>query len=112
MKSSSSLTTNGVAAIFIHHTPKTTNRDTSEWEETEWMYSGSGVAGITNWARAYIAIDPRKGAPGVYKFSCTRHLIPGIASAILRACDTCWEGWEPAVPLSRCSSATIQPRYR
>jgi AAA domain len=62
------LTTNGVAVIFIHHTPKTTNRDTSEWGETEWMYSGSGVAGITNWARAYIAIDPRKGAPGVYKF--------------------------------------------
>jgi hypothetical protein len=61
------LTTHNTAVIFIHHTPKTTNRDTSEWT-TEWMYSGSGVAGITNWARAYIAIDPCKEAPDVYKF--------------------------------------------
>jgi hypothetical protein len=55
------------AVIFIHHTPKTINRDTSDWEATEWMYSGSGVAGITNWSRAYIAIDPAK-THGVFRF--------------------------------------------
>jgi RecA-family ATPase len=58
------LTNQQAAAIFIHHTPKTINRDTSDWEATEWMYSGSGVAGITNWSRAYIAIDPTKNRPG------------------------------------------------
>lgn len=61
------LTSHGAAVIFIHHTPKTTNRDTSEWETTEWMYSGSGVAGITNWARANIAIDSSK-TYGVFRF--------------------------------------------
>jgi hypothetical protein len=52
------LSSRGAAAIFIHHTPKTTNRDTSEWRASDWMYSGSGVAGITNWARAYLVIEP------------------------------------------------------
>jgi hypothetical protein len=61
------LTTCGAAAIFIHHTPKTTNRDTSEWKANDWMYAGSGVAGITNWARGYLVIEPT-GTPGVFKF--------------------------------------------
>lgn len=61
------LTTHGVAAIFIHHTPKTISRDTSDWKATDWMYSGSGVAGITNWARAYLVIDPTE-THGVFRF--------------------------------------------
>jgi hypothetical protein len=52
------LSKHGAAAIFIHHTPKTINRDTSEWRASDWMYAGSGVAGITNWARAYLVIEP------------------------------------------------------
>jgi AAA domain len=60
------LTARRVAAIFIHHTPKTTNRDTSGWRASDWMYAGSGVAGITNWARAILVIDPTD-TPGVFK---------------------------------------------
>lgn len=61
------LTTRSAGAIFIHHTPKTTNRDTSEWRATDWMYAGSGVAGITNWARAYLVIEPTD-THGVFRF--------------------------------------------
>jgi hypothetical protein len=61
------LTAHKVGVVFIHHTPKTTNRDTSNWKGTDWMYSGSGVAGITNWARAYLVIDPA-GTHGVFRF--------------------------------------------
>jgi hypothetical protein len=45
------------AAIICHHTPKTTNRDTSKWNESDWMYAGSGNADVTNWARAILVID-------------------------------------------------------
>lgn len=45
------------AAIICHHTPKTTYRDTSEWNATDWMYAGAGNADITNWARAILVID-------------------------------------------------------
>jgi AAA domain-containing protein len=61
------LTRRQAAVIFVHHTPKTINRHTSDWEATEWMYSVSGVAGITNWSRAYIAIDSTK-THGVFRF--------------------------------------------
>ncbi len=62
------LTTNRTAAIFIHHTPKTTTRgDTSKWRASDWMYAGSGVAGITNWARAYLVVEPTD-TNGVFKF--------------------------------------------
>jgi hypothetical protein len=60
------LTRHGAAAILVHHTPKTTNRDTSDWKLADWMYSGSGVAGITNWARAYLVIEPTE-IHGVYR---------------------------------------------
>ena len=45
------------AAIICHHTPKTTNRDTTKWNESDWMYAGSGNADVTNWARAILVID-------------------------------------------------------
>ena len=45
------------AAIICHHTPKTTYRDTREWNATDWMYAGAGNADITNWARAILVID-------------------------------------------------------
>jgi hypothetical protein len=44
-------------SILCHHTPKTTYRDTSEWNTTDWMYAGAGNADITNWARAILVID-------------------------------------------------------
>jgi hypothetical protein len=61
------LTKHGCAAVIIHHTPKTTFRDTTDWKPSEWMYSGAGAAELTNWSRAYIAIDPCE-QPGLYKF--------------------------------------------
>lgn len=56
-----------LGAILIHHTPKTTLRDTSSWKPSDWMYSGAGAAAMTNWARAYLVIDPCN-VHGVYKF--------------------------------------------
>ena len=48
------------AAIIMHHTPKTTYRDTSKWTASDWMYAGAGNADLTNWARAILVIDPTK----------------------------------------------------
>jgi hypothetical protein len=45
------------AAIVCHHTPKTTYRDTSKWNATDWAYAGAGNADVTNWARAILVID-------------------------------------------------------
>lgn len=57
----------GVACIVNHHTPKVTNRDTSGWRPSDWMYAGAGAADLTNWARAILVIDPTH-APQVFKF--------------------------------------------
>ena len=46
------------ACILNHHTPKVTNRDTSNWRGSDWMYAGAGSADITNWCRAAVVIDP------------------------------------------------------
>ena len=56
-----------VACILNHHTPKVTNRDTSGWRASDWMYAGAGSADVTNWARAALVIDPTH-APHVFKF--------------------------------------------
>lgn len=61
------LTRRAVACILNHHTPKVTNRDTSNWRGSDWMYAGAGSADITNWTRAALVIDPTH-APGVFKF--------------------------------------------
>jgi hypothetical protein len=55
------------AAVICHHTPKTTYRDTSEWNSTDWMYAGAGNADVTNWARAILVIDATR-VPGVFIF--------------------------------------------
>jgi hypothetical protein len=56
-----------VACIVNHHTPKVTNRDTSNWRASDWMYSGAGSADVTNWARAILVIDPTH-ADGLFRF--------------------------------------------
>jgi hypothetical protein len=61
------LTKHNCAAIIIHHTPKTNFSDTTKWKASDWMYSGSGDAGLTNWARAILVIDPTD-VQGTYKF--------------------------------------------
>jgi len=61
------LTRHDCAAIPIHHTPKTNFRDTENWKPSDWMYAGAGATVLTNWARAYLVIDPCK-TPGLFKF--------------------------------------------
>jgi hypothetical protein len=56
-----------VACVLNHHTPKTNNRDTSNWRGSDWMYAGAGSAYVTNWARAILVIDPTH-APHVFRF--------------------------------------------
>lgn len=56
-----------IGVILIHHTPKTNFRDTTNWKPSDWMYSGAGAAAMTNWARAYLVVDPCD-TYGVYKF--------------------------------------------
>lgn len=46
-----------VGVIIAHHTPKTNYRNTDGWDESDWQYAGSGVAGMTNWARAVMVIE-------------------------------------------------------
>ena len=53
--------------IPVHHTPKVTNRDTTEWKASDWMYAGAGAADITNWTRSALVIDPTMN-PQVFKF--------------------------------------------
>lgn len=57
----------GCAVIVNHHTPKVTNRDTSGWRASDWMYSGAGSADVTNWCRAALVIDPTHGGH-VFRF--------------------------------------------
>lgn len=53
--------------IVNHHTPKTTNRNTSDWKPSDWMYSGAGSADLTNWARAVLVIEPT-ASPHAFRF--------------------------------------------
>ena len=61
------LTEYNCGLILVHHTPKTTGRDTTKWKPNDWSYAGAGSADITNWARAMIVIDPGHNM-GVYRF--------------------------------------------
>jgi hypothetical protein len=54
-------------AIIVHHTPKSTNRDSSKWKATDFMYAGAGSAEITNWARAVMVMEPTNN-PRIFKF--------------------------------------------
>jgi hypothetical protein len=54
--------------VIIHHTPKTNFNSTENYKSSDWMYRGAGAAVITNWARAYLTIDPSDSSPGVYRF--------------------------------------------
>ena len=57
-----------VAAILIHHTAKTNFQNTDKYKVWDWMYHGAGCAGITNWARAILAIKPETEDMRVYRF--------------------------------------------
>jgi hypothetical protein len=66
------LTKYGVAAIIIHHTPKTNFQNTDNYTVTDWLYWGAGNAGISNWARAYMVAKPIESDPGLYRFICAK----------------------------------------
>lgn len=55
------------SVILNHHTPKTTNRDTTAWRASDWMYSGAGGADLTNWARAILVVEPTDNS-AVFRF--------------------------------------------
>jgi hypothetical protein len=57
------------AAVIVHHTnkPPTDGKDRPD-ANADLRYSGSGSSELTNWARAYVTLQPIKGAPeGVCK---------------------------------------------
>jgi hypothetical protein len=58
------------ACILVAHTPKTSNRDTSKWTESDWMYAAAGSADWTNYARAVLIVDPAKYP--IFKFIATK----------------------------------------
>lgn len=62
------LTEFGLAAILIHHTAKTNFQNTDKYKIWDWMYHGAGCAGITNWARAILAIKPETEDLKVFRF--------------------------------------------
>lgn len=53
--------------LLVHHTPKTTNRDTSKYGAHDWMYAGHGSAEFTNPSRAVLCIEPTEDAD-VFQF--------------------------------------------
>lgn len=56
------------SVIVNHHTPKTTNRDSSKWKSSDWQYAGAGSAVLTNWARAVIIVDSCKDNISLFRF--------------------------------------------
>jgi AAA domain-containing protein len=62
------LTAYRVAAIIIHHTPKTNFQNTDDYKIWDWMYWGAGCAKITNVARAILAIKPLDDEAKVFRF--------------------------------------------
>ena len=47
----------GVGVIVVHHTPKTTNQDRTNWNPSDFQYAAAGSAEIANWARAILVLD-------------------------------------------------------
>jgi hypothetical protein len=61
------LTEFGCACILVHHTTKTSGRDTTKFRPDDFMYLGAGSADIVNWARAVLVIDSSQER-GKYRF--------------------------------------------
>lgn len=62
----------GIAAVLIHHTAKTNFQHTDKYKIWDWMYHGAGCAGITNWARAIVAIKPETDDLKVFRFTAAK----------------------------------------
>jgi len=76
-----------VGVIIVHHTPKTTNQDRTNWNPSDYQYSAAGSAEIANWARAMLVLEAT-AVPSVFR------LVAGKRGA--RLDDTVWNnGWIP-----------------
>lgn len=53
--------------VPIHHTPKLKSQNQAKFDWFDWMYSGAGMAGLTNWARAIMVMAPTN-LRDVYRF--------------------------------------------
>jgi hypothetical protein len=62
------LTEFDIAAIIIHHTPKTNFQNTDDYKIWDWMYWGAGCAHITNWARAILVMKPETEDMKIFRF--------------------------------------------
>lgn len=46
-----------VGVLIVHHTPKTTNQDRSNWIPSDYQYAAAGAAEIANWTRAMLVLE-------------------------------------------------------
>lgn len=47
----------GVGTIIVHHTPKTTNQDRTNWNPSDYQYAAAGCAEIANWTRSMLVLE-------------------------------------------------------
>jgi hypothetical protein len=56
----------GVGVIIVHHTPKTSNQDRTNWNPSDYQYAAAGGAEIANWCRSMLVIEATQ-IPGVFR---------------------------------------------
>ena len=47
----------GVGAVIVHHTPKTSNQDRTNWNPSDYQYAAAGGAEIANWCRSMLVLE-------------------------------------------------------
>jgi hypothetical protein len=62
-----------VGAVVVHHPPKPSRSEASEWNLNDYAYSGFGSSDLANWARAVIAFEPCKGVIGTFRFRAAKN---------------------------------------
>ena len=66
------LTKHKCAVIIMHHTPKTQYANSDDYTTSELMYRGSGCATMSNWARAYMVLEPLRDNETYFKFTAAK----------------------------------------
>jgi len=56
----------GVGVIIVHHTPKTSNQDRTNWNPSDYQYAAAGGAEIANWCRSMLVLEAT-GISGVFR---------------------------------------------
>ena len=51
-----------IAALIVHHTPKTNFRTTDKWSSVDWQYAASGNADVTNAMRCILVLESTPSA--------------------------------------------------